>query len=83
MDLMALIYFLIIGAVAGWLSGQIMKGSGFGIIGNMVVGVIGSVIGGWLFSLFDIQVGNALIGSILTAVAGAIVLLWIARLVKS
>ena len=80
---MALLYYLIVGAIAGWLGGQIMKGSGFGIIGNIVVGIIGGIIGGWLFGLLDISAGGGLVGSIITAAAGAIVLLWIARMVKS
>ena len=49
MTLVGLVIFLLIGAVAGWLAGVIMKGGGFGLIGNIVVGVIGSLIGGWLF----------------------------------
>jgi len=49
MTLVGLIIFLLIGAVAGWLAGVIMKGGGFGVVGNIVVGVIGSLIGGWLF----------------------------------
>ena len=49
MTLVGLVIFLLIGAVAGWLAGLIMKGGGFGLIGNIVVGVIGSLIGGWLF----------------------------------
>ena len=80
---MALLYYLIVGGIAGWLGGQIMKGSGFGIIGNIVVGIIGGIIGGWLFDVLDISAGSGLVGSIITAAAGAIVLLWIARMIKS
>lgn len=79
---MSLLYFLIVGGIAGWLGGQIMKGSGFGLLGNILVGVIGGLIGGYLFGLLGIEAGSGLIGSIITAAVGAIVLLWIARMVK-
>ena len=70
MDIQALIIFLIIGAVAGWLAGTLIKGGGFGLLGNIVVGVIGAVIGGFLFGLLGISTGG-LIGSIVTATVGA------------
>ena len=81
MTLTGLIIFLLIGAVAGWLAGLIMKGGSFGLVGNIVVGVIGSLIGGWLFSLLGIAV-YGLIGSIIAAVVGAIVLIYIVRLIR-
>jgi uncharacterized membrane protein YeaQ/YmgE (transglycosylase-associated protein family) len=76
-----LIMFLIIGAVAGWLAGKLMKGGGFGLVGNIVVGVIGAFIGGYLFSALGIAAGG-LIGSLVTATVGALVLLWIVGLLK-
>jgi len=79
---MELIYFLLIGALAGWLSGQIMQGAGFGILGNILVGVVGAVIGGWLFDFLGIYTEGSLLGSLASAVAGAIVLIWIARLIR-
>ena len=78
---MYLIYFLIIGLVAGWLAGQIMKGKGFGLLGNLIVGCIGAVLGGYLFGLLGIST-YGLIGSLVTALAGALVLLWIIRLIQ-
>ena len=75
------IWWIIIGAVAGWLAGQIMKGGGFGLVGNIVVGIIGSVIGGWIFGLLGIGMGGTL-GSIITAVIGAVVLLFVVGLFK-
>lgn len=81
MSLMALIIFLVIGAIAGWLAGLIMKGGGFGLIGDIIVGVIGSFIGGWLFGALGISTGG-LIGSIIAAVVGAIILIAIIRLIK-
>lgn len=79
MDLSSLLIFLLIGAVAGWLAGQLMKGGGFGLLGNMIVGIVGAVIGGWLFGALGIAAGG-LIGSIITATVGAVVLLFIVGL---
>ncbi len=75
MDLTSLIVWLVIGAVAGWLAGQIMKGGGFGLVGNIVVGIIGSLIGGFLLGGFFASLG--IIGSIITAVIGAVILLFV------
>ena len=81
MDITSLIIFLAIGALAGWLAGNIMKGSGFGIIGNIIVGIVGAVLGGFLIGLLGfIAVG--LIGAIISATVGAIALLYIVSLVK-
>ena len=80
MSLTGLIIFLVIGAIAGWIAGLIMK-TGYGLVGDIVVGVIGSQIGGWLFGLFGIAAGG-LIGSIIAAVVGAVILLAILRLIK-
>ncbi len=81
MDITSILIFLAIGAVAGWLAGLLMKGGGFGLLGNIVVGVIGAVVGGFVFGLLGIQAGG-LLGSILTATAGAALLLLIIGLVK-
>ncbi len=78
MDLTSVLIFLAIGAVAGWLAGVIMKGGGFGLLGDIVVGVIGAVLGGWLFGVLGIAAGG-LIGAIITATVGAVVLLAIVR----
>lgn len=79
---MDIIIFLAIGGVAGWIAGHLMQGKGFGLIGNIILGVIGGVIGGWLFNFLDVQIENGLIGSIITAAVGAIILVWLARFVK-
>jgi uncharacterized membrane protein YeaQ/YmgE (transglycosylase-associated protein family) len=79
---MSLIYFLLIGIVAGWLAGKIMKGRGFGILGNMAVGVIGAFVGGFLLRLLGFS-AYGLIGSLITATIGAIVLIWVVGLLKS
>ena len=70
MDLTGLIIFLAIGAVAGWLAGTLMKGGGFGLLGNIVVGIVGAVLGGFVFGLLGLS-ATGLIGSIVTATAGA------------
>lgn len=74
MDLENLIVFAVIGIVAGWLAGQLLKGRGFGLLGNLVVGVIGAFIGGILFNLAGITSDN-LLESLIAAVIGAVVLL--------
>ena len=81
MTVSSLIWFLLIGLIAGWLAGQVMRGGGFGIVGDMIVGVIGALLGGWLFSLLGISAGG-LIGAIITAFVGAVVLIAILRAVK-
>jgi uncharacterized membrane protein YeaQ/YmgE (transglycosylase-associated protein family) len=81
MSLESLIWFLLIGLIAGWLAGRIMRGGGFGIVGDMIVGIIGALLGGWLFGLLGIHAGG-LIGSIITAFVGAVVLLFLLRLIR-
>jgi uncharacterized membrane protein YeaQ/YmgE (transglycosylase-associated protein family) len=76
-----IIWFLLIGLVAGWLAGQLMRGAGFGLVGNLVVGVIGAVLGGYLFGLLGFA-SAGIIGSLITATIGAVVLLFIVALVK-
>jgi uncharacterized membrane protein YeaQ/YmgE (transglycosylase-associated protein family) len=76
MDPWSILIFLAIGAVAGWLAGLLMRGGGFGLLVNILVGVVGALIGGFVFGLLGIQAGG-LIGSIVTAVAGAVILLFV------
>jgi len=80
---MGLLWFIIIGAVAGWLAGQFMKGSGFGLLGDIIVGVIGAFLGGYLFRAAGISIGYGLVGSLIVAFIGAVVLLFIVRLFTS
>ena len=82
MALESLLIFLVVGAVAGWLAGIIVKGYGYGLIGNIVIGVIGSFIGGWLFSHFNIIHGQGIIGEIVGATVGAVILLFILRFIR-
>lgn len=81
MDITALLIFLAIGILAGFLAGKFVRGGGFGLIGNMVIGIIGAVIGGHLFGMLGVSMGG-LIGSIVTATVGAIVLLYLISLFK-
>lgn len=76
---MSILWFLLIGLIAGWLAGQIVKGSGFGLVGDIVVGIVGALIGGWLAGQFGIAT-YGLLGEIIMAVIGAVILLFILRL---
>ena len=82
LDTHSLIIWLVVGAVAGWLAGTLIKGGGFGLIGDIVVGIIGAFIGGWLASFFHVAVGTGIISAIVTATVGAAVLLLLLRLVR-
>jgi len=77
-----IIAWLIIGAVAGWLAGKIVEGGGFGLIVDIIVGIVGAFIGGWLAGVLGISIGGGLISSIIVAVIGAVVLLFALRLIK-
>ncbi len=79
---MSLIWFVLIGLVAGALAGQLVQGSGFGIVGDIVVGIIGALVGGFLFSSFGVSAGGGLIGSLIVATIGAVVLLYGIRLIN-
>jgi uncharacterized membrane protein YeaQ/YmgE (transglycosylase-associated protein family) len=83
MSSQSLIVILIVGVVAGWLAGQIMRGYGFGLIGDLAVGIVGALIGDWLLPKLNIHLGAGIIGSIVTAAIGAILLLFVLRLVGS
>ena len=78
---MELLIFLAIGAVAGWLAGTLMKGGGFGLLKNIIIGILGSIIGGFVFGLLGISWGG-LVGSIVTATAGAALLLFVLGKIK-
>ena len=78
---MNILIMLAIGAVAGWLAGILMKGGGFGLIGNIIIGVFGAVVGGFIFSFLGISAGG-LIGSIVMATVGAAILLAIVGVIK-
>ena len=78
---MSFVWFLLIGLAAGWLAGQIVKGSGQGLITDIIVGVIGAMLGGVLFGMFGLEAAGTL-GSLVTATVGAVVLLLLLRLIN-
>ena len=82
MPLETLLIWLLIGAVAGWLAGVIVKGGGFGIFGDIVVGIVGAFAGGWLLPRLGIQLGVGVVSIIASATIGAVVLLLILRLIR-
>jgi len=76
------LWFILIGLVAGWLAGALVKGGGFGVIGDIVVGVLGALFGGWLFRQLGVSTGGGLGWAILVATVGAIVLIVLLRLIR-
>ncbi len=83
---MGIISWLLVGIVAGWLAGLIMKGRGFGLVGNIVIGVVGALVGGWLAgALFNIHqpITGFNLSTIVVAFLGAVIVLYIARLAKA
>jgi uncharacterized membrane protein YeaQ/YmgE (transglycosylase-associated protein family) len=76
------VWFILVGLIAGWLAGQLMKGGGFGVVGDIVVGIIGALLGGFLFSSLGVSAGGGLLGAIIVATIGAVLLIFILRLVK-
>lgn len=82
MGIESLLVFLIIGAVAGWLAGLVVQGFGFGLIGNIIVGILGALIAGWLLPRIGLAFGGGILAAIIHAVIGAVILLLIIRLVK-
>lgn len=80
----ALVIILLIGGIAGWLAGVVVRGFGFGILGNIVVGIVGAFLGSWLFPRLGLNLnfGGGIGGSILFAFIGAVILLLLIRLIK-
>lgn len=78
---MYILYFLLIGAISGWLAGQIWKGAGFGLLGNIIVGIIGGFVGGWIANKIGLG-GGGLLWQIIIAVAGAWIFLFVISLIK-
>lgn len=84
MSMESLFIILLIGAAAGWLAGQIVRGFGYGLLGNIVIGIIGAFVASWLFPQLGLKLnlGNPIVDQILAATIGAVVLLFVIRLVK-
>ena len=78
----SLLVILLVGLAAGWLAGQIVQGTGFGIIGDLVIGIVGAFIGDWLMPQLGLHLGVGIVGAIINATIGAVVLLFVVRLVR-
>ena len=82
MELEGILIILVVGAVAGWLAGLIVRGAGFGLIGDIIVGIIGAFIAGWLFPRLGLHIMSGMIGAIIHATIGAVILLLVIRLIR-
>ena len=80
-SLQALAIIVLVGGIAGWLAGLLMKGRGLGVLGNIVIGVLGAFVGGWLLGVVGVSIGGGLLGAVLTALLGAVVLLALIRII--
>jgi uncharacterized membrane protein YeaQ/YmgE (transglycosylase-associated protein family) len=78
----AILIILLIGAIAGWLAGLIVRGAGFGLIGDIIIGIIGAFIASWLLPKLGIQLGSGILRSILNATIGAVILLLVIRVIR-
>ncbi len=79
---MEFLWFILIGLAAGWLAGQFMSGGGYGLVGDILLGVVGAVVGGFLFHQLGLSAGGGLIGALIVATIGAVVLIFLVRVVK-
>ncbi len=77
-----LVYWIVVGLIAGWLAGKVMKGGGYGVLVDTILGMLGGIVGGWVFGMLRIWPGGGIIGSILVAFVGVVILVWIARKLK-
>jgi uncharacterized membrane protein YeaQ/YmgE (transglycosylase-associated protein family) len=77
-----ILWWIIVGLIAGWAAGKIMRGGGYGTAMDIVLGVVGAIVGGWIFNALGIYPGGGLIGSIVVAIIGAMLLIWLSRLLK-
>ena len=76
------IWWIVVGLIAGFLASVVMRGGGYGVVGDIIVGIIGAILGGWLFSLLGVSAGGGVIGSIIVAFIGACILIAILRAVS-
>jgi uncharacterized membrane protein YeaQ/YmgE (transglycosylase-associated protein family) len=79
---MDFLWFLLVGLIAGWLAGVLVQGGGFGVVGDIVVGVIGALLGGFVFRGVGVSAGGGLLGSIIVATVGAVIFIVLLRLIK-
>jgi uncharacterized membrane protein YeaQ/YmgE (transglycosylase-associated protein family) len=79
---MGFLEWIVVGLIAGWLAGQVMKGGGYGILVDIILGILGGLLGGWLFGILGIWPAGGVIGSLIVAFIGAVILVGITRLIK-
>jgi len=79
---MGFLAWIVVGLIAGWLAGQFMKGGGYGLVVDIILGLLGGVLGGWIFEKLGVSTGGGMIGSIIVAFIGAVILIGITRLLK-
>lgn len=77
-----MLYAIVVGLIAGWLAGQVMKGGGYGIVVDILLGLVGGIIGGWLFGALGVFPGGGVFGSIAVAFVGAVILVALTRALK-
>ncbi|HEY8696213.1 MAG TPA: GlsB/YeaQ/YmgE family stress response membrane protein [Rhizomicrobium sp.] len=82
MSVEVILIWILVGAVAGWLAGMVVRGGGFGLAGDIIVGIVGAFIGGWLLPRLGVSLGAGILGAIVSATIGAVILLLILRLVR-
>jgi uncharacterized membrane protein YeaQ/YmgE (transglycosylase-associated protein family) len=80
---MGFIEWIVVGLIAGWLAGQVMKGGGYGTIVDIILGIVGGILGGWIFGMLGIWPGGGVIGSLIVAFIGAVILVGITRVLKT
>jgi uncharacterized membrane protein YeaQ/YmgE (transglycosylase-associated protein family) len=79
---MGFLAWIVVGLIAGWLAGQVMKGGGYGVLADIILGILGGLLGGWLFGQMGIWPAGGMVGSIIVAFIGAVILVGITRLIK-
>jgi uncharacterized membrane protein YeaQ/YmgE (transglycosylase-associated protein family) len=79
---MGFITWIVVGLIAGWLAGQVMKGGGYGVLVDIILGILGGMLGGWVFGLLGIWPGGGILGAIIVSFVGAVILVAISRMLK-
>jgi len=79
---MGILAWIVVGLIAGWLAGQVMKGGGYGLVADIILGLLGGVLGGWIFEKLGASTGGGMLGSIIVAFIGAVILVGITRFLK-
>jgi uncharacterized membrane protein YeaQ/YmgE (transglycosylase-associated protein family) len=83
MSIETILIWLLVGAISGWLAGNIVKGGSFGLAGDIIVGIIGAFVGGWIFTQLHVQIGTGIVGVIVMATIGAVAMLALLRMVRT